>query len=146
MRNGCNAFEAARAVSTPMAFWTDQDVLQYIQKKGIEIASVYGEVIFANEFETSKKLTDPNASRQLTTTGCHRTGCIFCPFACHRPGGKDFAKLKETHPRQWAFCIGGGEYNEEGYWQPSKEGLGLGHVFDELNSIYGEDFIKYGKE
>lgn len=28
-------------------------------------------------------------------------------------------------------------------WQPSKEGLGMGHVFDELNKIYGDGFIKY---
>ena len=27
--------------------------------------------------------------------------------------------------------------------KPYKEGLGMGHVFDELNKIYGEGFIKY---
>lgn len=37
----------------------------------------------------------------------------------------------------------GGEYDENGKWIPNKQGLGLGHVFDELNKIYGEDFIKY---
>ena len=38
--------------------------------------------------------------------------------------------------------FGGGEY-VNGVWQPSKEGLGMGHVFDELNKIYGDGFIKY---
>ena len=33
--------------------------------------------------------------------------------------------------------------DENGKWIPNKKGLGLGHVFDELNKIYGEDFIKY---
>lgn len=27
--------------------------------------------------------------------------------------------------------------------RPNKQGLGMGHVFDELNKIYGDDFIKY---
>ena len=31
----------------------------------------------------------------------------------------------------------------DGLWKPSKEGLGLGHVFDELNSVYGENFLRY---
>lgn len=30
-----------------------------------------------------------------------------------------------------------------GIWQPNKKGLGLGYVFDEINKIYGEDFIRY---
>lgn len=37
----------------------------------------------------------------------------------------------------------GGEYDTDGIWKPSKDGLGMGHVFDELNKIYGYDFIKY---
>ena len=83
---------------------------------------------------------------QLITTGCKRTGCIFCPFGCHMDKEPRFQRLKETHPKQWAFCIGGGEYNEDGKWEPSKQGLGLGHVFDELNTIYGENFIQYDKD
>lgn len=40
------------------------------------------------------------------------------------------------------IAYGGGEYNESGIWQP-KNGLGMKHIFDELNKIYGKDFIKY---
>ena len=132
MRNGCNAFAANRAVSTPMAFWTEQDVLAYIKENDLEIARVYGDVA--------------TKDNRLVTTGCQRTGCIFCPFGCHMDKEPRFQRLKETHPKQWAFCIGGGEYNEDGKWEPSKQGLGLGHVFDELNTIYGENFIQYGKD
>ena len=57
-------------------------------------------------------------------------------------GESRFERLKRTHPRQYEYCIGGGEY-VNGVWQPSKEGLGMGHVFDELNKIYGDGFIKY---
>ena len=41
------------------------------------------------------------------------------------------------------YCINGGQCGEDGKWIPTKEGLGMGHIFDELNSLYGEDFIKY---
>ena len=66
----------------------------------------------------------------LETTGCDRTGCIFCMFGCHLEKEPNrFQRLKETHPRQYQYCIGGGEM-VDGKWQPSKEGLGLGKVLD----------------
>ena len=34
-------------------------------------------------------------------------------------------------------------YDADGIWKPNKDGLGMGHVFEELNKIYGEGFIKY---
>lgn len=74
---------------------------------------------------------------QLTTTGCDRTGCIFCMFGCHLEKEPNrFQRLKETHPRQYDYCINGGEYNDQGTWQPSKEGLGLGKVLDYINVKY----------
>ena len=51
--------------------------------------------------------------------------------------------MKVAHTKQYEYCIGGGEYNEKGLWQPNKQGLGLGHCFDVLNEIYGKDFIVY---
>lgn len=30
-----------------------------------------------------------------------------------------------------------------GIWQPNKQGLGMRYVFDELNRLYGDDFIRY---
>lgn len=42
---------------------------------------------------------------------------------------------KETHPRQYEYCIGGGEM-VDGKWKPSKEGLGLGHVLDYMGVKY----------
>ena len=38
----------------------------------------------------------------------------------------------------------GGAYDpSDGLWKPNKDGLGLGHVFDEINKVYGEDFLRY---
>lgn len=147
IKHGCNAFDAVRPLSVPMSFWTEQDVLLYIKQEKLPIASVYGDIAY--EFEPEQMRIEDfgiscGAAERLCTTGCYRTGCIFCAFGCHLDRSPSrFEKLKETHPRQYEYCIGGGEYTEDGIWQPNKEGLGMGHVFDVLNSIYGEDFIKY---
>lgn len=141
VKNGCNAFEVKRPISNPMSFWTEQDVLQYIKENNLPIASVYGDVVY--------KGTDGNlydniiGNGNLTTTGSTRTGCIFCGFGCHlEKSPTRFERLKQTHPRQYEYCLGGGEY-VDGVWQPNKQGLGMRHVFEELNNIYGEGFIKY---
>lgn len=142
LHNGCNAFEAARATSRPMSFWTEQDVLHYIKENELPIASVYGDIVYRDKegYEYKQSMM----GGKLYTTGCNRTGCIFCAFGCHLEGDPTrFQRLKETHPRQYEYCIGGGEYDDDGIWKPNKEGLGMGHVFDELNKIYGEGFIKY---
>lgn len=141
--HGCNTFDTKAPKSAPMSFWTEQDVLQYIKQNGIPIASVYGDIVYKDEsgFEYNNSLTDDG---KLYTTGCNRTGCIFCAFGCHiEKEPSRFQRLKETHPRQYEYCIGGGEYDEDGIWKPSKDGLGMGHVFDELNKLYGYGFIKY---
>lgn len=151
MENGCNGFEMKSPASNPIAFWTEQDVLQYIKEKGLGIASVYGSIEYAtnpeqvrwSEVDPALAIFETKEVKALTTTGCDRTGCIFCGFGCHLEKESRFQRLKETHPRQYRYCIEGGEYNEAGIWQPNKNGLGMGHVFDELNKLYGEDFIKY---
>ena len=131
MLKGCNAFESKNPISNPMSFWTEQDVLQYIKQNGIPIASVYGDIVYKDD-------------GKLYTTGCNRTGCIFCAFGCHlEKEPSRFQRLKQTHPRQYEYCICGGEYDENGILKPNKQGLGMGHVFDELNKLYGDGFIKY---
>lgn len=121
---GCNAFERTRPISQPMAFWTEQDVLRYIKHFNVQYCSVYGDIVPIDE------------GTLLKTTGCDRTGCIFCMFGCHLEKEPNrFQRLKETHPRQYEYCIGGGEY-VDGKWQPSKEGLGLRKVLDYINVKY----------
>lgn len=147
MKHGCNGFDMATPISNPMSFWTEQDVLQYIKKYNIPIASVYGDIVYVNDpdqLRIEDLGVECGGHEELRTTGCERTGCIFCGFGCHREKSPSrFERLKQTHPRQYEYCIGGGEYNEDGVWQPNKQGLGLGHVFEELNKVYGEEFIKY---
>lgn len=147
LKNGCNGFDMKRPTSNPMSFWTEQDVLKYIKQYNVPIASVYGDIVYANDPEQMRideLLNDYSDTEKLTTTGCKRTGCIFCAFGCHLENEPSrFQMLKQTHPKQYAYCIGGGEFNDQEIWQPSKEGLGMGYVFDRLNEIYGDGFIKY---
>lgn len=147
---GCNAFEKDRPTSQPLSFWTEQDILHYIKKFDVPYCSVYGDIVptddgkqFDGQLTTFDILADYEGTL-LKTTGCNRTGCIFCTFGCHlEPEPNRFQRLKVTHPRQYEYCFEGGEYNEDGRWIPNKRGLGLKHIFDELNSIYGGGFIKY---
>ena len=124
VKYGCNAFESKRPTSQPLSFWTEQDILSYIKEFDVPYCSVYGDIVPVDE------------GALLKTTGCDRTGCIFCMFGCHLEKEPNrFQRLKETHPRQYEYCIGGGEM-VDGKWQPSKEGLGLGKVLDYINVKY----------
>lgn len=140
LKTGCNAFDSKVPMSNPMAFWKNQDVLQYIKENKIPICSVYGDIVSVdtdkNQYENSL------VGSKLRTTGCQRTGCIFCAFGAHSRGDRRFLDLKITHPKQYAYCMNGGEF-VDGIWKPNKQGLGMSHVFDEVNKIYGKDFIKY---
>lgn len=79
---GCNGFDMKEPKSNPMSFWTEQDVLQYIKENNIPIASVYGDIVSrdGDGFKYSYELVPGG---KLYTTGCKRTGCIFCTFGCH---------------------------------------------------------------
>lgn len=37
--------------------------------------------------------------------------------------------------------IGGSD--ADGLWKPTKEGLGMAHCIDEINKVYGANFIRY---
>ena len=143
MKTGCNAFNISRPQSNPIAFWTDQDILHYIKKYNVPYCSVYGEIQVKQSEDTDEGQINMidylgcyESTDTLETTGCKRTGCIFCMFGCHlEKTPNKFQQLKETHPRQYEYCIGGGEM-VDGKWQPSKEGLGLGHVLDYIGVKY----------
>lgn len=142
LKNGCNAFDLIHAHSAPMSFWTEQDVLHYIDENNILIASVYGDII-PDTFNDGQMAID-NYFVDLKCTGCQRTGCIFCGFGAHIEKGEGrFERLKRTHPKQYKYCLGGGEYNEEGLWQPNEKGLGMRHVFDVFNELYPNTPIRY---
>lgn len=140
--HGCNAFESNRPTSQPLSFWTEQDILQYLKKYDVPYCSVYGEIVPTSDEEqiegqlTTFDVLNDYEGTLLKTTGCSRTGCIFCMFGCHLEKEPNrFQRLKETHPNQYRYCIGGGEM-VDGKWQPTKDGLGLGKVLDYIGVNY----------
>ena len=151
VRTGCNAFEGKDPKSTPMAFWTEDDVLRYIDREKLPICKVYGEVICDSE--------------RCRNSGLYRTGCIFCMFGANHKDDHRFQQLRDIQPRLYDYCMHGGQWvdnpdyidglpstpNELGWipwnpkkiWTPSAEGLGMRYVIDCVNAIYGADTIKY---
>lgn len=117
--NGCNGFDMKRPKSNPMSFWTEQDVLHYLKDFNIPYCSVYGEIKAVDQFDG--QITINEKVDVLETTGCKRTGCIFCMFGVHLEKGENrFQRLKHTHPKQYDYCM-----------RPVDEkGLGLAEVLD----------------
>ena len=118
LKEGCNAFDSKRPKSTPLGFWKNEDILQYIKEYNIEIPSVYGDII--------------EVDSKLKTTGCDRTGCIYCAYGCHLEEENRFLRLEQTHPQLHQYCI---------------NDLGMKDVLTYMNIKYtNKDVIEVGKE
>lgn len=81
--------------------------MEYVKRFNIKIPSVYGEII--------------EVDGKLKTTGCDRTGCIYCAYGCHLEKENRFLRLEQTHPNLHEYCI---------------NNLGLGEVLDYMNIVY----------
>ncbi len=128
LKIGCNAFEGKRPRSAPLSFWTEQDVLHYIKRFSVPYCSVYGEIRVKKSDELEGQINaidylgDYEPEDTLETTGCNRTGCMFCMFGCHLDKTPNrFQRMKITHPKQYAYCM---------------EQLGLKEVLEYINVPY----------
>ena len=79
LKQGCNSFEG-RPMSTPMAFWLESNVWDYIKKYNISYSKIYD-------------------------MGYTRTGCMFCMFGLHLDKNNRFDKMKITHPQIYSYCM-----------------------------------------
>lgn len=146
LHTGCNAFEAKRPQSNPMAFWTEQDVLLYISQNNLPLCSVYGEIVedvseteevegqlTISDLQGFESCTEFDAPRKpLKTTGCKRTGCMFCGFGCCFPDDDRFVTMKLSHPQIYQYIM-----------KPWEQGgLGYKEVIDWINE-HGNQNIKY---
>lgn len=76
-----------------MAFWTEQDVLEYLVTENVPYSPIYGEI-----------KQDENG--RFYTTGEHRTGCMFCAFGAHLEQSPNrFERMRLTHPKQYDYCM-----------------------------------------
>ena len=131
LQYGCNGFDMKRPVSNPLSFWTEQDILRYIKENKIEICNVYGDVVvdYGSEDQLSGQLDFSDLglisdNRKLKTTGCSRTGCMFCGYGCHLEEESRFERMKKTHPKQYDYIMRSKE----------KGGLNYKEVIDWINA------------
>jgi 3'-phosphoadenosine 5'-phosphosulfate sulfotransferase (PAPS reductase)/FAD synthetase len=81
LRTGCNAYDFVRPTSTPLAFWKEEDIWDYIHQFNVPYSPIYD-------------------------MGYDRTGCMFCMFGVHREKNPNrFQKMQITHPKLWDYCI-----------------------------------------
>lgn len=112
LKTGCNAFKNGHGKSTPMGFWTRQDVLKYLYNFNIPIAPPYGKII---------KLENGN----LEFSGEHNTGCKLCLFGCHLEHEPNrIQRLEVLEPSTYKFAIKSRESGGLGY-QEIMEYMGI---------------------
>ena len=142
LQNGCNAFDAKNPISNPMSFWTEQDVLLYIKENDLKIASVYGDIAIdycgMGQVDNQINFADLGLFELdrplLKTTGCSRTGCMFCGFGCHLEKSPNrFERMAETHPKLLDYVMRGGAFDTDGLWKPTNDGLGYWFVLQWIN-------------
>lgn len=125
-KGGCNAFDQDKPQSRPLMVWMEQDVLQYIKQNSLKIASIYGEIVERDQVPGQERMAE-NIWGELATTGESRTGCMFCMFGVQCGKGPNrFQRMKETHPRQYTYCM-----------KPVEDGgLGLREVLEYIGVPY----------
>ena len=99
LKTGCNSFNSKRPNSTPLGFWTEQDILEYIYKYNLSINEAYGKVVIEDG--------------KYKTTKCTRTGCISCGFGVHLEKSPNrFDRMKEDYPNQYNYYFNKLNYKE----------------------------------
>jgi 3'-phosphoadenosine 5'-phosphosulfate sulfotransferase (PAPS reductase)/FAD synthetase len=77
---GCNHYSDRRNISTPLSFWSDQDIWDYIKQNDIPYCKIYD-------------------------MGYKNTGCAFCGFGCHLEQDNKFKLMINTHPKLYDYCM-----------------------------------------
>jgi 3'-phosphoadenosine 5'-phosphosulfate sulfotransferase (PAPS reductase)/FAD synthetase len=82
MKYGCYLTEHRKIPTcTPMGFWLQQDVWDYIKKYKLKYSKIYD-------------------------MGVSHTGCIFCCFGVHLEGRPNrFDCMQVTHPKLYTYCM-----------------------------------------
>ena len=119
LKHGCNAFDNIRPLSSPLGFWTEQDVLEYLFTYKVPYCDIYGDIVFKDD--------------KYITTGLNRTGCMFCMYGMSQDlqyGELNrFQKMQHTHPNIYNYCMKSAE----------KGGLGLKEVLSFMNIPYEDN-------
>lgn len=103
VKNGCNMFNKKQSKSTPLSFWTEKDIWDYINSRNLEYSEIYDK-------------------------GADRTGCVFCMFGYwskndHKTEKDRMELLRRVDPIKYNYCM---KDVEDG-------GLGLKKVIDYID-------------
>ena len=74
-KSGCNTLFGERHRSTPLALWTEADVMQYINDNNITLSPMYSDV------------------------GLKRTGCMFCPVPIAHGDYRNIEYARKNYPK-----------------------------------------------
>ncbi len=78
--HGCNGFNLKRPRSWPIAFWTEEDIWEYVHHYNVPYSRIYD-------------------------MGYRRTGCFACMFGVHLEAHPNrFQLMQKTHPGLWRYC------------------------------------------
>jgi len=81
IKHGCYLTHLKLPACTPIAFWLEEDIWNYLKTNNIPYSSIYN-------------------------TGVKHTGCIFCCFGIHlEPRPNRFDRMKKTHPKLYKYCM-----------------------------------------
>ncbi len=103
LQEGCNMFDRDCPQSTPLSFWNESDIWEYLKSRDLKYADIYDK-------------------------GAKRTGCVFCMFGYwskddHKTENDRMELLKRVNPTKYNYCM---KDREEG-------GLGLKKVIDYID-------------
>lgn len=79
LKNGCNMYNLETPISSPIMFWREKDVWDYIKSRKLKYCNIYDK-------------------------GIKRTGCLFCSFGIMYDKNR-FVNLKKTHPKMYNYFI-----------------------------------------
>lgn len=82
LKYGCNTFHIKKENQCrPLSFWTEKDILEYINRYNVKISKLY-------------------------ELGYERNGCMYCAFGAHLENTPNrFQRLKYTHPMQHSYLM-----------------------------------------
>lgn len=81
LKEGCNSFtKPGKEYSTPLGFWTEKDIWQYIKSRNLPYCKIYD-------------------------MGLKNTGCAFCMFGIAYDKGNRFRVLKRVQPELYEYCM-----------------------------------------
>ena len=111
MRYGCNGFEKKHPSSTPLGFWTQDDIIEYILLNNLDYSKAYG--CFYGE------------GGHYKCSGEKHTGCLFCMFGVHLEEEPNrFQRMEKENPKLYHYCI---------------DKLGIGNILDYIKIPKGGD-------